>query len=361
MTKTGTIIDNRNLMLDTTKIYNAAWTELNTALKDAEAADGLAGAIASLEENQRQTGFIKDHLTAVERYVYRHPDDLSLFFSLQFNAKRMARFNGAPVTVPLDGAEIANGGCFLCRDNVRWQQQGAEMGYELDVDDLTYHVWMNPFPLMPCHVVVASTEHETQEWGHASEGGVDVGRLVHDLVSLASRTPGYVGFYNGVNAGASIAGHLHYQFFKRPEDLPAFPLEVRSRDDQALPGACALVTNYPLPVVKWSGALSAVGESAVCWIDDWAERNRKRVHSLTANIIVSANLDGTVTLYFVPRDRTRPCGEGMSGLTGGLEVLGEVVFSTEQERHLIDSGAIDYFVLENILRSVRTPLFDDRA
>jgi hypothetical protein len=273
----------------------------------------------------------------------------------------MARFKGALVTVPPDGAEVANDGCFLCRDNVRWQQQGAEMGYELDIDGLTYHAWMNPFPLMPCHVVVASTEHETQEWAYASESGIDIGRLVNDLVSIASRTPGYVGFYNGVNAGASIAGHLHYQFFKRPEDLPAFPLEVRSRDDLALPGACALVTDYPLPVAKWSGASSAIGEAAVRWVEEWAERNSKRIRNLTANIIVSANLDGTVTLYFVPRDRARSCGEGMSGLTGGLEVLGEIVFSTEQERQLIQSGAVDYFLLEKILHSVRTPLYDDRV
>jgi hypothetical protein len=346
-------------MLDTTNIYNAAWADLNAALQNTEAVDGLAGAWASLEDNQRQTGFIKDHLTGVERYVYRHPDDASLFFSVQFNPRRMARFKSAPVTVPPDGAAVANGGCFLCRENVRWQQQGAEMGYELDVNGMTYHAWMNPFPLMPCHVVVASTRHETQEWAYGPGGGIEVGRLVRDLVSLAERTPGYVGFYNGVNAGASIAGHLHYQFFKRPDDLPAFPLEVRSRDDQALEGAGAVVTDYPLAVVKWSGASIAIGESAAGWIAKWAERNARRIQSLAANIIVSGNLDGSVSLYFVPRDRARACGEGMSGLTGGLEILGEIVFSTEQERQLIDSGAVDYFLVQNILHSVGTPLFGD--
>lgn len=345
-------------MLDKVTTYDAAWAKLNTALRDAEAADGLCAAIATLEENQFQTGFIKDHLTGVERYVYHHPDNSSLFFSVQFNAKRMARFQGGPVSVPPDGAEIVHGGCFLCRDNVRWQQRGAEMGYELAIHGMNYNVWMNPFPLMPGHVVVASAEHETQEWVYGQGGGVDPSRLIRDLVSLASRAPEYVGFYNGVNAGASIAGHLHYQFFKRPRDLPVFPLEVRLRDYPSRVQTPVLVTEYPLPVVKWSGPSDTIVDAAAAWIDHWAERNAQRIHALSANIIVLAAGDGTATAYFVPRDRARPCGQGMSGLTGGLEILGEIVFSTPEERRLIDSGAVDYFYLENVLHSVRTPLFD---
>jgi hypothetical protein len=344
-------------MLDMVDTYNAAWEKLNTTLRNAEAAKGLSAAIASLEENQRQTGFIKDHLTSVERFVYYHPDNSSLFFSAQFNAKRMARFHGGPVTVPPDGAEVAHGGCFLCRENVRWQQQGAEMGYELDVHGIAYNAWMNPFPLMPCHVVVASAEHETQEWAYAQGGGVGPSRLIQDLVSLASRAPDHVGFYNGVNAGASIGGHLHYQFFKRPHDLPTFPLEALMRQYPSRVETPVIVMEYPLPVVKWSGNADEIVDAAPAWIDLWAARNSQRVHGLSANIIVSTAPDGAVTLYFVPRDRARPCGQGMSGLTGGLEVLGEIVFSTPEERHLIDSGAIDYFNLENVLHSVRTPLF----
>jgi len=347
-------------VLDKVNTYNAAWAKLNAALKSAEAVDGLAGAIASLEENQLGTGFIKDQLVGVERYIYRHPVDSSLFFSVQFNAKRMARFTGAPVTVPPDGTEIAHGGCFLCRDNVRWQQQGAEMGYELDVNGTSYHAWMNPFPLMPGHFVVASTEHQTQEWVHGQSDGIDTARLVRDVVSIASRAPEYIGFYNGVNAGASIAGHLHYQFFKRPEDLPALPLEVRLRDEPARADSPAIVTQYPLPVVKWSGAPGAVADGAAHWINDWARRNAARLRTLSANIIVSVARDGSATLYFVPRDRARTYGEGISGLVGGLEVLGEIVLSSPQERHLIDSGAVSYRMLEKVLQSVRTPLFEDQ-
>lgn len=40
-------------MLDSVKTYNAAWANLNASLKASEAVDGLVGAIATLEENQR--------------------------------------------------------------------------------------------------------------------------------------------------------------------------------------------------------------------------------------------------------------------------------------------------------------------
>ena len=344
-------------MLDTVDNYNSAWTELNATLRTTESAAGLGGVISALEENQRQTGFIKDQLCGVERYVFPHPDDPSRFFRVQFNAKRLARFNGAGVSAPPHGVVAAHDGCFLCRDNVLWQQKGAELGYALDVNAKVYHAWMNPFPLLPSHVVVASAIHETQEWAYASDGGVDIKRVVCDLVELASRMPNFVGFYNGVNAGASIPSHLHYQFFERPKGDFEFPLEACLRRRHSESDLPAIAVEYPLPVVKWNGKPEAIGDGAARWIDYWATQNVDRIYRLTANIIVTSDPGGEVTLYFVPRDRSRARGETMSGLVGGLEVLGEIVMSSPEERQALESGAVDYFAIENILASVRTPLF----
>jgi hypothetical protein len=85
------------------------------------------------------------------------------------------------------------------------------------------------------------------------------------------------------------------------------------------------------------------------------------MYRLTANVIATADPDGIVTLYFVPRDRGMARGTGMSGLVGGLEVLGELVFSSGEERQILDNGAMDYFAVETILGSVRTPLFTDQG
>ena len=85
-------------MRDTQDNYNSAWTQLNDTLSATETESGLSGVISALEENQHQTGFIKDQLSGVERHVFAHPDDPSRFFRVQFNAKRLARFNGAGVS-----------------------------------------------------------------------------------------------------------------------------------------------------------------------------------------------------------------------------------------------------------------------
>ncbi len=96
------------------------------------------------------------------------------------------------------------------------------------------------------------------------------------------------------------------------------------------------------------------------WIAGWAGRNRDRIHGLTANFIVSSDNPGSgVTLFFVPRDRAKTHGDGISGLIGGLDVLGELVFSSKEDKALLDAGKIDYFSLEKTLASVRTPFFLD--
>lgn len=343
--------------------YDAAWSALNTRLRQAEAGGGLSAAISELEANQRETGFIQDTLVDVERYTFRHPSNPSRQFRVQFNPQRLKRFDSSRVSAPPEGIVALHGGCFLCRENVRWQQEGTELGFAVDVGGRPYVAWMNPFPLAPCHVVVASGAHETQDWQFGPDGGQPVTRLTADLAALAMRMPGHIGFHNGVNAGASIAGHLHYQFFRRPAESPDFPLEAHLAGLWPVGGTAnpVICTDYPVPVVAWRGSVDATAAAAATWIDGWASRNAARINRLAANIIATA--DGAaadqVSLYFVPRDRTKLRGDGLVGMVGGLEVLGELVFSTAEECHLIDSGAIDYFTIERILGTVRTPLFTD--
>ena len=348
-------------MLDALETYDITWSELNDALRRAESDHGLSAAIAALEQNQRQTGFIKDDMRDVQRYVFTDPNNPGRFFRVQFNARRMHRFGGAGLTAPPAGIEAVHGGCYLCRDNVRWQQQGAELGYAIEVCGNDYLAWMNPFPLTPGHVVVASQAHETQDWIFREEHGQSFERLVGDLIELARRMPGYIGIYNGRDAGASIPGHLHFQFFRRPEGHPVFPMEARMGDRHPDGDRPVLSTDYPVPVVEWDGPAATVARMATAWLEDWAKRNAGRLYRLTSNMIATAEEDGRVSLYFVPRDQTLTRGEGMSGLVGGLEVLGEVVMSSPEEKARLDSGEIDYATVENMLVSVRTPLFAEEA
>jgi hypothetical protein len=43
----------------------------------------------------------------------------------------------------------------------------------------------------------------------------------------------------------------------------------------------------------------------------------------------------------------------LSGTIGGLEVLGEVVFSSDEEGQRLEFGRVDYHTVERILAAVR--------
>ncbi len=338
--------------------YDTAWFELNDRLRGVEGNGGLRNALAELKLHQQRTGFIKDRLDDVERRTFRHPQNPDRFFRTQYNPKRALRFNGSGVVVPPAGMSASNDGCFLCRDNIRWQQRGSQMGYEIDVDGTPYYAWMNPFPLMPTHVIIATRAHTSQEWCFDNGGPPGNSALLNDLAALAMRLPGYVGFYNGVDAGASIPGHMHLHFCERPDDAPEFPLERAARGVVDAFDGVGFLTDYPVAVAVWRGPAKRVVAAASEWVWQWTERNRDRLHSMTGNFIVSADPDGdAIDLYFVPRDRSTSRAVGLHGLIGGLEILGEVVFSRPEDKELLDRGAIDYITLESYLARIHTPLF----
>ncbi len=335
--------------------YDLTWSELNARLRETEAGiGGLTAVLAELEHHQRETGFIKDDLSSVERRVFVHPDDPDRFFRVQYNPKRALRFSGAGLGTPPVGVGHVNGGCFLCRENIRWQQRDVQVGFEIRMTGNKYNALMNPFPLMPNHVVIAADEHITQEWDMDGAGGVDLFCLLLDLCDTAKRMPQHVGFYNGVDAGASIPGHLHFQIFRRPDEEPVFPLESWEFEAHSYGDTPAWARDYPLPVGRWQGNAGEVVNKATAWIRRWVTGNRDCIGRMSSNFIAAADgRDGEVSLYFAPRDRVKPRLNGVADLVGGLEILGELVFSSNEQRKLLDDGAIDYFYIENALASVR--------
>ena len=336
------------------KKYSEIWTELNRRLKHIERTDGgLAAALEGLSNQQRDRGFIQDDLHLVRRYHFAHPEDPTRSFVAQYNPVRALRFEGAGNSTPPAGTEVKHDGCFLCRDNIEWQQGGAELGYEIDVDSTSYIAWMNAYPLMPLHCVIASHDHIPQTWctDGAASSCLSVEKILKDLVTLSQRLPRYLGFYNGAGAGASIQDHFHFQFFKRPASDTSFPLELAVRKSGIT--THGTIDNYPIDVVYWSGDLEEVVESASGWIRDWIGRNGHQVSSISANIVSTFDdVQKKVELFFVPRHQLRSQSPELSGTIGGLEVLGEVVFSSHEEGQLLEFGKIDYHTVERILAAV---------
>jgi diadenosine tetraphosphate (Ap4A) HIT family hydrolase len=335
--------------------FEKAWSDLNARLKELELGSGLTTALHALETLHRETGFIEDPPEQVERHTFYHPGDQQRFFRVQYNPRRALRFAG---TGHKDAFSLKhNNGCHLCRENIYWQQQGAQLGYEIEIGERLYFALMNPFPLLPAHTVIASPEHRSQDWRDHSGGHLDVTMLLDDLVRLAERMPSHLGFYNGVDAGASIPDHLHYHFAMRPDDNTAFPLEIAARHVDTHNDAPSFTKHYPLEAAVWKGDGTEVVARAADWITRWGERNRTRLAGLTANFIATRDIDGDdMALYFVPHDPAKSRAEGFTGLLGGLEVLGEIVLSSPEDNDRLSNGQIDYFTLEGMLTSVHTPM-----
>ena len=343
--------------------YNLRWSDLNERLRQTEAATGeLAAALAELEAHQRDCGFIKDDLADVERLVFADPDDPTRTFRAQVNPKRARRHGGAGVTTPPPDEENLHDGCFLCRENIRWQQNQMQVGFEIATTQDAYHAWMNPFPLLHNHIVVAAAEHVSQEWDMAGSDSthIDLRRMLNDLCETAGRLPSHVGFYNGVDAGASIPGHLHFQFFHRPTEDPIFPLEQRRFIESDVPDEPMIASDYPVPVALWRGTVAEVVDAASSWVRTWVKANDNRLDRLSSNFIAAGHACGSgVSLYFVPRDRDRQWWNGDKGIVGGLELLGELVLASAEECAMVASGEVDYAFIERALGAVHTPFIED--
>ncbi len=335
--------------------FERAWSDLNLRLKEVELGAGLPAALIALEARDRDSGFLKDTLQPVERHTFSHPDDPARHYRVQYNPRRALR-STAPLQDHANPLQ-RNGSCVLCRENIQWQQKGLQLGYRVETGERGYFALMNPFPLLPAHTNFASTEHRPQDWRFRNESGLDAAALICDLVKLADRMPGHLGFYNGVGAGASIPGHLHYQFVMRPQGEGEFPLEIAARNAGGGKGGPGFVEQYPLEVAVWKGDADDVAARASDWIVLWAERNRERLDGLTSNLIASRDLNsGNLVFYFVPRDRAKSRPGSFSSLAGVLEVLGEIVLSTRAEKAQLDAGLINYLTLETALASLHTPL-----
>ena len=339
--------------------YEVSWSILNDKLRaTASTAGGLGAALSELETHQRQIGFIQDDLQEVKRLIFGHPTQENLNFRVQVNPKRSRRHRGAGVVTPPPGEDKLNNGCFLCRENIRWQQGQRQLGLEIVASGGNYYAWMNPFPLLPNHVVVASQHHVPQGlklFSNRKEDS-DLEQVLTDLCETARQLPKHVGFYNGIGAGASIPGHLHFQFFQRDPKTPKFPLEERSFKRATDSSGPEFILDYPICVGRWRGLLSEVVSNSCDWITRWAMKNRCGKERLTANFVATCSpANDDLVLYFVPRNRDKQFWNGDKGIVGGLEVLGELVMASDEECALVENGVIDYKFIENALSFVNTP------
>ena len=116
-----------------------------------------------------------------------------LTVTLQYNPARMISS-----AAKLNKEDIAKRRCFLCRENRPPEQMMIKCEGR---KGKKYHILLNPYPIFPDHLVIASDRHTDQTILH---------RYV-DMLDLARKYDGLTFFYNGPRSGASAPDHHHFQ------------------------------------------------------------------------------------------------------------------------------------------------------
>lgn len=116
-----------------------------------------------------------------------------LSIKLQHNPDRIRS-----TAAKIDSSSLKTRSCFLCAENRPKEQKYLKFEGR---KGRSYQILLNPYPIFPAHLVIASDTHEDQTIWH---------RYV-DMMDLAHHFPSYTFFYNGPECGASAPDHLHFQ------------------------------------------------------------------------------------------------------------------------------------------------------
>lgn len=145
---------------------------------------------ALLERQLCSWSMLRDNYAALQQLPMRSVSLAHSEVILQYNPVRR-RSSGARVDV----ASLAQRPCFLCRQHQPAEQEGVNWGG-------AYKIQVNPYPIFPAHLTIASLDHVPQ----CLEP-----RRIDQMLQLAQELPDWVLFYNGSRCGASAPDHMHFQ------------------------------------------------------------------------------------------------------------------------------------------------------
>lgn len=250
-----------------------------------------------------------EHFAQLESEVeIRQLQTAGIGLSVQWNPARIVS-----TKAPVGGAKPIQRPCFLCAENQVAEQFG-----------LPYvggtRILVNPFPILPGHLVIAKTSHEPQT----------LAKLEESLYLLATEVPEYIFFYNGARAGASAPDHAHYQGGLRG----TLPLE---RDYQKIVPALELIdtdaqdvellryADYPAPLYIIRNKASELSAHRA-FVNRFLHNLPKEADREEAdfNLFVWVNGEELITAI-TPRAKHRPA----------------CFFAQGEEQCLVSPGAID--------------------
>jgi diadenosine tetraphosphate (Ap4A) HIT family hydrolase len=338
--------------------HRRMWRHLNAELNSIRRGSGFSAALNALWMQQLHAGIVVCDPRNVVRWRVCEEHGRGSY-TVQWNPDRAKR-NAAETRNRLPhGQAFVHDGCLLCGRNMYLRSCGLQLGYDLKLRHSNWVVFVNPYAFAPNHVVVATHAHEPQSWQHeaAERTACLLHGLLADLAEMAQMLPGWICMLNGREAGATVPQHAHMQCFARPHEVLRFALEeAAARVRKRVPANPVVVStrDYPITTLLFHGSLEDVAEAATEWLMLWMGHHRNS-DELTANFIATSDDSEMINLYVIPRSTAFAQAPGIRGLVGGLEVLGEIVISTEDERQSMDNARIDYAYVRKALACVEAP------
>lgn len=256
----------------------------------------------------------RDNFAALDRLITKTICDEQgrTLGRVMFNPARIA----SSTAKTADPQSIAARKCFLCREN-----RPAEQFVIAEGD---YEILVNPFPIFPVHLTIASRTHKPQLLINEIRKMLRFAELMEDLTV----------FYNGAKCGASAPDHHHFQAanFEIPENLT--PSES---------GSPALMTGRLICGAEIVSADTDLIESTVRnWIEqpDGSER--------PVNVLCRRLTDGRYRVVDYPRKRHRPeCYGQLLISPASVEMAGYIVAPRHE-----DFMAADLNLTRQIIKEV---------
>lgn len=263
-----------------------------------------------------------DALAGVERRALPLGD---LEAAVQWNPARIVS-TGAKTAA----ADISARPCFLCGSNRPAEQMVFPIleGWEMLV---------NPYPIFPVHLTLASSEHRPQE------------RVPMDIVDMAERLPGMAVFFNGARAGASAPDHLHLQAVLKDE-LPLLRLAEKCHPASRPGLRVSTEFGLYLPFTFFSGVVEPAQAGIPTLMSGLNIGGRRTDGRLVDPALVNTffwmGSEGLLRFVVVPRTAHRPeCypsdgGEGLMVSPGCIDMAGVVVTPREEDFRRITADDI---------------------
>jgi hypothetical protein len=141
------------------------------------------------QEQLKEWKLAKNNYQALQEVKVKTFDVDGFLYQVQYNPARMVSS-----AAKVDAQSIRERKCFLCAENRPPEQKEI-------IFDGRYAILVNPYPIFPRHLTIASLEHTPQQ----------IVTRFGDMLDLAQQLDDYTILYNGPKCGASAPDHFHFQ------------------------------------------------------------------------------------------------------------------------------------------------------